>query len=41
VSSGVCFDEHSDGFVHLVLVKNRQHIRQAVCNIKAFLAAYD
>ena len=40
VSPGVGFGEHGDGFLRFALVENRQRTRQAVRNIKAFLAAY-
>ncbi|MFQ5763610.1 MAG: LL-diaminopimelate aminotransferase [Rhodospirillales bacterium] len=38
VSPGLGFGEHGDGFVRIALVENRQRTRQAVRNIKAFLA---
>jgi alanine-synthesizing transaminase len=38
VSPGVGFGEYGEGHVRLALVENRQRIRQAVRNIKAFLA---
>ncbi|MGE4218677.1 MAG: LL-diaminopimelate aminotransferase [Alphaproteobacteria bacterium] len=38
VSPGVGFGEHGDGHVRLAMVENRQRIRQAARNIKAFLA---
>ena len=41
VSPGAGFGEHGDGFVRFALVENRQRIRQAVRNIKAFLNAPD
>ena len=37
VSPGIGFGEHGEGFVRIALVENRQRIRQAVRNIKAFL----
>ncbi|MFZ1416044.1 MAG: LL-diaminopimelate aminotransferase [Defluviicoccus sp.] len=40
VSPGVGFGEHGDGYVRFALVENRHRIRQAVKNIKAFLARY-
>jgi alanine-synthesizing transaminase len=41
VSPGVAFGEHGDGFVRIGLVENRQRIRQAARNVKAFLTRYD
>ncbi len=41
VSPGVAFGEHGDGFVRIGLVENRQRIRQAARNVKAFLSRYD
>lgn len=38
VSPGAAFGEHGDGFVRISLVENRQRIRQAARNVKAFLA---
>ena len=38
VSPGIAFGEHGDGHVRIALVENRQRIRQAVRNIKSFLA---
>ena len=38
VSPGVGFGEYGDDHVRIALVENRQRIRQAVRNIKAFLA---
>ena len=38
VSPGIGFGEHGDGHVRIALVENRQRIRQAVRNIKSFLA---
>ncbi|SUS05045.1 putative aminotransferase, PLP-dependent [uncultured Defluviicoccus sp.] len=40
VSPGVGFGEHGDGYVRFALVENRHRIRQAVKNIKSFLARY-
>jgi alanine-synthesizing transaminase len=40
VSPGVAFGEHGDGFVRIGLVENRQRIRQAARNVKAFLGRY-
>jgi len=40
VSPGVGFGEHGDGFVRLALVENRHRLRQAVRNIKTFLARH-
>ena len=40
VSPGVGFGEQGDGYVRFALVENRHRIRQAVKNIKAFLARY-
>ena len=37
-SPGVGFGEHGEGFVRIALVENRQRLRQATRNIKAFLA---
>ena len=37
VSPGIGFGEHGDGHVRIALVENRQRIRQAIRNIKAFL----
>ena len=39
VSPGIGFGEHGDGHVRIALVENKQRIRQAVRNIKAFLGA--
>ncbi|MBM3491994.1 MAG: LL-diaminopimelate aminotransferase [Alphaproteobacteria bacterium] len=39
VSPGLGFGEHGDGFVRIALVENEHRIRQAVRNIKRFLAA--
>ena len=36
VSPGIAFGEHGDGHVRVSLVENRQRIRQAARNIKAF-----
>ena len=41
VSPGVAFGEHGDGHVRIGLVENRQRIRQAARNVKAFLTRYD
>jgi alanine-synthesizing transaminase len=38
VAPGVGFGEHGEGFVRIALVENRQRLRQATRNIKAFLA---
>ncbi len=38
VSPGIGFGEYGEGYVRLGLVENRHRIRQAVRNIKAFLA---
>ena len=38
VSPGVGFGEYGEGFVRIALVENKHRIRQAVRNIKAFLA---
>ena len=38
VSPGIGFGEYGEGHVRLALVENRQRIRQAVRNIKTFLA---
>ncbi|MBV9861322.1 MAG: LL-diaminopimelate aminotransferase [Alphaproteobacteria bacterium] len=38
VSPGVGFGEHGEGFVRIALVENRQRLRQATRNIKAFLS---
>ena len=35
------FGEHGEGYVRIALVENRQRIRQAVRNIKAFLRGHD
>ena len=40
VSPGIGFGEHGDGFVRIALVENRQRVRQAVRNIKAFLLSH-
>jgi alanine-synthesizing transaminase len=40
VSPGIGFGEYGEGFVRFALVENRQRIRQAVRNIKAFLGAH-
>ncbi len=41
VSPGIGFGEHGDQHVRIALVENRQRIRQAARNIKAFLSNYD
>jgi alanine-synthesizing transaminase len=38
VSPGVAFGEHGDGHVRISLVENKQRIRQAARNAKAFLS---
>ena len=38
VAPGVGFGEYGEGFVRVALVENRQRLRQATRNIKAFLA---
>ena len=38
VSPGIGFGEHGEGFVRIALVENRQRLRQATRNIKAFLS---
>ena len=38
VSPGVGFGEYGEGFVRIALVENRQRLRQACRNIKAFLS---
>ncbi|HEX6441549.1 MAG TPA: LL-diaminopimelate aminotransferase [Stellaceae bacterium] len=38
VAPGVGFGEHGEGFVRIALVENRQRLRQACRNIKAFLS---
>ena len=38
VSPGVGFGEYGEGYVRVALVENRQRLRQATRNIKAFLA---
>jgi len=40
VSPGIGFGEHGEGHVRLALVENRQRIRQAARNIKAFLGRH-
>ena len=37
VSPGIGFGEYGEGFVRIALVENRQRLRQATRNIKAFL----
>ena len=39
VSPGIGFGEYGEGYVRLALVENRHRLRQAVRNIRAFLAA--
>jgi alanine-synthesizing transaminase len=41
VSPGVGFGEYGEGFVRMALVENRQRLRQAVRNVKAFLCDRD
>ncbi len=41
VSPGIGFGDNGEGFVRIALVENRQRIRQAIRNIKAFLRGYD
>jgi alanine-synthesizing transaminase len=41
VSPGVGFGEYGEGYVRIALVENEQRIRQAVRNIKKFLASAD
>jgi alanine-synthesizing transaminase len=41
VSPGIGFGEHGDSHVRIALVENRQRIRQAIRNIKGFLATGD
>jgi len=38
VSPGIGFGEYGEGFVRIALVENRQRLRQATRNIKAFLS---
>ncbi len=38
VAPGVGFGEYGEGFVRIALVENRQRLRQATRNIKAFLS---
>jgi alanine-synthesizing transaminase len=38
VAPGIGFGEYGEGYVRIALVENRQRLRQAVRNIKAFLA---
>ena len=35
---GIGFGEYGEGFVRIALVENRQRLRQATRNIKAFLS---
>jgi alanine-synthesizing transaminase len=39
VAPGIGFGEHGDGHVRIALVENAHRLRQAVRNIRAFLAA--
>lgn len=39
VAPGIGFGEHGDGYVRIALVENTHRIRQAVRNIKAFMAS--
>ncbi|MGF1475689.1 MAG: LL-diaminopimelate aminotransferase [Geminicoccaceae bacterium] len=41
VSPGLGFGEYGDGHVRMALVENRQRLRQAVRNIKAFMTRHD
>ncbi len=41
VSPGVGFGEHGEGHVRIALVENKHRIRQAIRNIKGFLARAD
>ncbi len=41
VSPGIGFGEYGDSHVRIALVENKQRIRQAVRNIKAFMTSYD
>ena len=41
VSPGIGFGDFGEGYVRIALVENRQRIRQAVRNIKAFLRGHD
>src|SRR5260221_10615068 len=41
VAPGIGFGEYGDGHVRIALVENEHRIRQAVRNIKRFLAKYD
>jgi alanine-synthesizing transaminase len=38
VSAGVAFGEYGEGYVRIALVENRERLRQAVRNIKRFMA---
>jgi alanine-synthesizing transaminase len=38
VAPGIGFGEYGDGHVRIALVENKQRLRQAVRNIKAFMA---
>ena len=41
VAPGIAFGEYGEGYVRIGLVENRQRIRQAARNVKAFLTRYD
>ncbi len=41
VSPGIGFGDNGEGYVRIALVENRQRIRQAIRNIKAFLRGHD
>jgi alanine-synthesizing transaminase len=41
VAPGIGFGEYGEGFVRIALVENRHRTRQAIRNIKAFLASAD
>ena len=38
MSPGIGFGEYGEGFVRIALVENRQRLRKATPNIKAFLS---
>jgi alanine-synthesizing transaminase len=40
VAPGIGFGEYGEGFVRLALVENRHRLRQAVRNIRGFLARH-
>ena len=40
VAPGIGFGEYGDGFVRMALVENKHRLRQAVRNVKAFLARH-